>query len=79
LSSDGARVRAALLTREYPPEIYGGAGTESMRGQIDEVMTEVQRWAQELGCKRIRILGRKGWLRRLKGFRLAGYIIEKEI
>lgn len=60
-------------------EIYGAAGTESSRGQIDEIMTEVQRWAHELGCTRIRILGRKGWLRRLKGFRLAGYIIEKEI
>jgi starch synthase len=25
-SSKGARIKAALLTREYPPEIYGGAG-----------------------------------------------------
>ena len=25
-ASDGDRLKVALLTREYPPEVYGGAG-----------------------------------------------------
>lgn len=60
-------------------EIYGAAGTETVRGQIDEIMNEIRSWAKSLGCTRIRILGRKGWLRRIKGSRITGYIIEQEI
>ncbi len=60
-------------------EIYGGVGTETARGQIDEVMREIERWAAAMGCKRIKILGRKGWLRRLNGFRQTGIIMEKQI
>ena len=26
LSISGGKLRVALLTREYPPEVYGGAG-----------------------------------------------------
>jgi hypothetical protein len=60
-------------------EIYGAAGTQSAPGQIEQIMTEIERWATSIGCTRIRILGRKGWLRKIKGSRLVGYIIEKDI
>ncbi len=60
-------------------EIYGAAGTESVRGQIDEIMKEIERWAAAIGCTRVRILGRKGWLRRLHGFQQTGIIMEKAI
>ena len=60
-------------------EVYGAAGTESVHGQIDQIMAEIERWAAALGCTRVRILGRKGWLRRLHGYRQTGIIIEKDL
>lgn len=60
-------------------EIYGAAGTESVPGQIDQIMREIENWMAVMGCTRLRILGRKGWLRRLNGFRQTGIIMEKSI
>jgi hypothetical protein len=60
-------------------EIYGGVGTETVRGQLDETFTEIKRWAAAIGCTRIRILGRKGWLRRLKGLKQTGLVMEMDI
>lgn len=76
----GVAVTSVIETpRGRACEIYGGVGTESVRGQIDEVMQEIERWAASIGCTRIKILGRKGWLRRLHGFRQTGIIMEKAI
>lgn len=60
-------------------EIYGACGTESERGQIEQIMTAIEAWARELGCTRVRFGGRHGWKRRLKGFREVGIILEKEL
>jgi hypothetical protein len=81
---DGAVLGVAITSLIETPrgracEVYGAAGTETVRGQIEEIMCEIERWAKSVGCTRVRILGRKGWLRRLKDFRITGYIIEKEI
>jgi hypothetical protein len=60
-------------------EIYGAAGTESVRGQLDEMMVEIKRWAAAIGCARIRILGRRGWLRRINGLKQTGLVMEMEL
>jgi hypothetical protein len=33
---------------------------------IREIERQVEAWAKELGCSRLEIIGRKGWLRKLK-------------
>jgi hypothetical protein len=74
-----AITRIADTPRGRMCEIYGAAGTELVRGQIDEIMNEIERWAAAIGCTRVRICGRKGWLRRLNGFQQTGIIMEKQI
>jgi len=37
--TEGSRLRVALLTREYPPEVYGGAGVhvEYLARELDRL------------------------------------------
>lgn len=58
--------------------IYGAAGTESRKGQIDAIMTSIEAWARSIGCSRIMLQGRQGWRRRLTGFKEVGVVLEKE-
>ena len=38
--TEGSRLRVALLTREYPPEVYGGAGVhvEYLARELDRLV-----------------------------------------
>lgn len=58
--------------------IYAAAGTESHKGQIDEIIGTIEAWARNIGCTRLMLQGRKGWTRRLRGFRQTGVVLEKE-
>ena len=59
--------------------IYGAAGTESRKGQIDAIIASIEAWATGIGCSRIMLQGRRGWLRRLNGYRdTRKVILEKE-
>lgn len=43
-------------------------------------LDQIERMAKEkYGCIKVRIEGRKGWARRLPSYRLAGYIMEKDL
>lgn len=59
--------------------IQAGCGTETQKGQIEQIIFEIERWAKSQGCTRIRLGGRYGWKRRLKDFSEVGIILEKEI
>lgn len=58
--------------------IYGAAGTESQKGQIDAILASIETWARSIGCSRVMLQGRKGWRRRLKGYSDVGIVLEKE-
>lgn len=60
-------------------EIVAAAGTQTAAGQIQTLYEDIEQWAQAIGCVRMRILGRKGWLRALAGYKQVGVIIEKEL
>lgn len=78
---DGPKITGIVLTRiaECPNgpvcEIYAACG--EAHGRIHEVLTTIERWAQSINCKRMRVLGRKGWARVLD-YRQTGIILEKE-
>lgn len=75
----GVAVTEILQTPKGPCcWIYGAAGTESQKGQIDAIMANIEAWARSIGCRRIMLQGRHGWRRRLTGFREAGVVLEKE-
>jgi len=74
----GGRVIGVCVTQVCKPvvEIFAAVGTQTSNGQIQEVHAAIERWAREIGCTRLRIKGRKGWLRMLDGYEM---ILEKEL
>jgi hypothetical protein len=81
---DGNTVTGVALTRisETPNgklcEVIGACGSDACNG-IDAVLMSIERWASDIGCTRVRFGGRRGWIRRLKTYRQAGIILEKEL
>jgi hypothetical protein len=80
---DGAKIAGIAITRITKRgvcEIYGAAGTQTKPGQIQEVHDAIERWAKEINCTKLRLQGRRGWLRVLKGYaQTKEIILEKEI
>ena len=62
--ADGRGVRVALLTREYPPDVYGGAGVhvEYLARELRNLIeVDVHAWgADRAGRHRPRGVGRAG-------------------
>lgn len=75
------RVIGIAITRVSLPfcEVFAAAGKQSRPGQIQELYEHIERWARTVGCARMRINGRKGWMRVLQGYSVTGYIMEKEL
>lgn len=51
-------------------------------GDLDELMEaekSVCKWAEELGCTGMEIIGRKGWSRKLTDYKEASVVLVKEI
>lgn len=47
--------------------------------ELIKIEQDVEQAARERGIRRISIIGRRGWRRRLQGFREAGVILMKDI
>jgi hypothetical protein len=78
---DGERITGICITEIQHPVCWlrVGVGTESWRGQIDDLIAAIESWARSLGCERIKIAGRMGWKRRLPAYRQIGVILEKPL
>lgn len=51
-------------------------------GELDEVQrleAQIRPWAKKMGCVRIRIIGRRGWLRGLDAYREVATIMETDL
>ena len=83
LAWDGQAVHAAAATVLINSEIgkvcvitaCGGAGMKRWLPLLDGI----ESYARDEGCVRVRIYGRKGWLRVLDGYREKHVIMDKEI
>jgi hypothetical protein len=76
---DGPQIVGVAITRILGRtcEVVGAAGTadyESMR----ELHRRIEAWARDIGCSRMRLQGRKGWIR-LLGYSQTGIVAEKEL
>lgn len=76
---DGPEIVGVVVTRitKTACEVVGGAGSaphEAMRA----LHREIEAWAKTQGCTRMRLFGRKGWLR-LLSYTQTGIVGEKEI
>lgn len=82
LQDDVGDITGIVLTRiaECPNgpvcEIYAACG--NAHGRLTECLDAIERWAKSINCKRMRLQGRKGWLRVLK-YQQTGIIAEKEL
>lgn len=79
---EGATVWGAVVTRPvvYPREsvlevVF--AGGDRMDEYLDLILAQLDTHARQIGCRRIRAYGRKGWARR--GFTALGTICERSV
>lgn len=78
---DGGRIIGIAITRITKGrvcELYGAVGTQTQPGQIQAVHAEIEQWAKSINCTKLRLQGRHGWQRALKGYAQVGVILEKE-
>lgn len=61
--------------------IAAGAATNTLDlGQgINLFLEHTESWFKELGCKEVRIIGRKGWVKALPGFKYHSAIMSKTL
>lgn len=73
---DGQRIVSAGVT-----ELSGGVCVLVAYGgeRHDHLLTTIENYARAEGCERMRILGRKGWLRVLKDYRQPWIILERQL
>lgn len=76
---DGQKIAGVVITKICGTtcEVVGGVGSapyEAMR----ELHREIETWARTKGCQRMRLMGRKGWLRVLN-YTQTGIVAEKEL
>lgn len=76
---DKRRIVGVVVTRITGRvcEVVGGAGSASY-DDMRELHRKIEGWARDIGCSRMRLQGRKGWLRVL-GYEQTGIIAEKEL
>lgn len=76
---DERRIVGVVVTRITGRvcEVVGGAGSASY-DDMRELHRKIEGWARDIGCSRMRLQGRKGWLRVL-GYEQTGIIAEKEL
>jgi hypothetical protein len=84
ISWNNDRVESAVVTEiaQYPQSkvlryfLAGGTNLENWLERIQEV---IEKFAKKENCTHLEVAGRKGWVRKLKGFRVKAYLLNKEI
>ncbi len=77
-------LNAAVVTKleTYPSGIkaclFWLCGGDDMN-EILDIEAKVSAWAARQGCHRVEIIGRRGWLRALKGYRETSTLLVREI
>jgi hypothetical protein len=76
---EGTRITGVVITRitGRTCEVIGAAGS-APQDAMRELHRAIEEWAKDIGCSRMRLQGRKGWIRVLN-YRQTGIIAEKEL
>lgn len=79
LAWDGERIEAAAATQLLPELcVLTACGGENLPHWLP-LLEQIEKYAADEGCKRMRIYGRKGWERVLNGYSADYVILEKTI
>ena len=80
---NGSAVEAAATTSLIETDVekvcvLTACGGENIRRWL-RLLGEIEDYAKAEGCSRVRIFGRKGWVRVLERYRIRNVILEKEL
>jgi hypothetical protein len=84
ISWNNNKVESAVVTEiaQYPQSkvlryfLAGGSNLENWLERIQEI---IEKFAKKENCTHLEVAGRKGWVRKLKGFKVKAYLLNKEI
>lgn len=54
------------------------AGGEGLLRSLP-LLSQIEDYAKKEGCRSMRVMGRRGWVRALRGYRTARVVLEKEL
>ena len=78
------KVESAVITEviQYPQKKvcrYFLAGGSNINNWLEPIQQEIEKFAKYNQCDAIEIAGRKGWLRKLKGYKQKIYLMSKKL
>jgi len=84
ISWNNNKVESAVVTEvaDYPRKRilrYVLAGGDNLDNWLESIQNKIEEFAINNYCQAIEVAGRKGWLRKLKGFEQKIYIMSKEL
>lgn len=84
ISWENNKVECAVVTEvaDYPRKRilrYVLAGGNNLENWLEPIQEKIEQFATNNYCQAIEVAGRKGWLRKLKGFKQKIYIMSKEL
>ena len=84
ISWENNKVESAVVTEvaDYPRKRilrYVLAGGNNLENWLEPIQEKIEEFATNNYCQAIEVAGRKGWLRKLKGFEQKIYIMSKEL
>jgi len=84
ISWNDNKVESAVVTEiaKYPQSKtlrYFLAGGTNLENWLEKIQQVIEKFAKQENCTHLEVAGRKGWVRKLKGFRVKAYLLNKEI
>lgn len=84
ISWENKEVESAVVTEvaDYPQKRvlrYVLAGGKNLDNWLEQIQTAIEEFAIRNHCQAVEVAGRKGWLRKLKGFKQKIYLMSKEL
>ena len=84
ISWNNNEVESAVVTEiaRYPNSKvlrYFLAGGTNLDNWLEQIQIVIEKFAKKQNCTHLEVAGRKGWVRKLKGFRVKAYLLNKEI
>ena len=84
ISWENKKVESAVITEvaDYPQKRilrYVLAGGVNMSNWLEPIQETIEEFATNNYCQAVEVAGRKGWLRKLKGYKQKIYIMSKEL
>ena len=84
ISWNDNRVESAVVTEiaQYPQAKilrYFLAGGRNLENWLERIQEKIEKFAKQNKCTHLEVAGRKGWVRKLKGYQMKAIILSKEI